>query len=130
MADDTWRWAGATSPGRIIWMPANSVLVARDSPRSAGFHHQRLHVIEMPDHRDAARDRLLGDDVLHHLPQRRHVVFGDALVIGLADRIDVVLRTGPAVGLADRPLARGRAGHGALPWSAWIGSEQIRIGQN
>ena len=28
MAEETWRWAGATSPGRIIWMPANSVLVA------------------------------------------------------------------------------------------------------
>src|SRR5215475_4656118 len=37
MAEETWRWAGATSPGRIIWTPANNVLVALDSPRMPGF---------------------------------------------------------------------------------------------
>ena len=55
MAEETWRWAGAISPGMIIWMPANNVLVTRDSPRNAGFSRistRRLAssvVIRLPD---------------------------------------------------------------------------------
>ena len=59
--------------------------------QSAGFHHQTLDVVEMPDYRGAAGYGLLGDHVLHHLPERGHVVLGNALVIFLPDGFDIVL---------------------------------------
>jgi hypothetical protein len=79
----------------------------------ARFHHQALDVIVVPDHRRAARQWLLGDDVLHHLPQRRHVVLGDALVIRLPHGLDIVLG---ARGLALGSLAGGRACHWRSPF--------------
>ena len=75
--------------------------------QSARFHHQPLDVVEVPDHRLAARHRLAGDHALHHLPQRGHGVLVDALVVLLAHRLEIVL----AAGL--RRSGRGGA-HGAL----------------
>ncbi len=80
----------------------------------ARFHHQPLDVVEMPDHRRAARHRLLGDDAVHHLPERGHVVLGDALVVLLAHRLDIVLGAGLAL-----VRGRGRARHGALLGVGW-----------
>ena len=37
IAEAEWRCAGAISPGMMSCSPANSVLVARDLPRKAGF---------------------------------------------------------------------------------------------
>src|SRR5947209_13016519 len=90
----------------------------------ARFHDQPLDIAVVPNHRPAARDRLLGDDVFHHLPQRRHVVLGDALVISLPHRLDVVLGTRA---LALGPPACGGACHGALPRSiGTVGSRLIQ----
>src|SRR5215468_5313919 len=67
----------------------------------------------MPDHRHAMGHRLLGDDAVHHLPERGHAVLGDALVVLLPRRLDVVLG---ARGL----LSGGRARHGAPPRSELV----------
>ncbi len=121
-------------------MPANSVLVARDSPLIAGFSRISTRrsassaVIRPPDSitsrlmsskcqmtRRAARHRLLGDDAVHHLPERRHVVLGDALVIFLPHRLDVVLGPRGLFGL-------GRGRHGALLVGA--GRAAVTISRN
>ena len=92
---------------------------ARDQP--ARFHHQTLDVVIVPDDRRAARHRLLGDDAVHHLPERRHAVLGDALVVFLPHRLDIVLGAG---GLG---LGWWVAVALAMALSLWSGSIQIRI---
>ena len=79
-----------------IFQDQDAALGLFGGDQTAGFHDQRFDVVEMPDHRLAARHRLLGDDRIHHLPQRRHVVLGDAVVIGLPDRLDIVFWVGLA----------------------------------
>jgi hypothetical protein len=96
-----------TVQGRIF-QDQNAALGFLGGDQAAGFHDQRFDIVEMPDMRNASGHRLLGDDVFHHLPQRRHVLLGDALVEGLRIGLDIVL------GIVGIGLCRGSNRHGIL----------------
>ena len=50
---------------------------------------------KLPHDRSATRHRLLGDDRVHHRPQRLHVVLGDAVVISLIAKVKAATEAEP-----------------------------------
>jgi hypothetical protein len=105
------RVGGARFAGqRRVFKDQHAALGFLRADQAAGFHHQGFDGVVVPDHGFAARHRLLGDDGVHDLPQRRHAVLGDAVVEGLPHGIDIVLGIGLAVG-----FLRGGDRHGVSP---------------
>ena len=93
---------------RRVLILENPALGFLGANQAAGFHDQRFDVVEVPDMGHAPGHRFIGDDVLHHLPQRRHVLLADAVGERLPHGLDIVFRV---VGVG---LSRGSNRHGIL----------------